>query len=191
MTAEPDRHTKRVALLRRGLMGAAGLAALALVGLSNLDRFGQSDDTRLRLGAGGPVIDNPDYQGRTQDGRAYRLSGATASTPKAGETRLTDPALSLDAGDTAPAMNVKAAEALLVTGEKARLQGQVEMRLSDGHVLKTQRLSVDLVNEILTVPERLTIDGPQLDMRAATLEGQLDRALYEMRDVEMTLRRGE
>ena len=104
MAKDPSTHSMRVKLLRRLLIGAAALTALALVGLSNLDRFAGPNMLLDAIRALGPAVDNPDYQGRTAGGRAYRLTGADARADENNNMILRRPLLQLAALADAPAV---------------------------------------------------------------------------------------
>lgn len=189
MAANPSTHTRNVALLRRLLLGAAVLAALALIGLSNTQRFSGAENGTgtLRLTGTGPVIDNPDYQGRTATGRAYQLTGETARADDNKATILRAPRLVLAATPSDAAVDMTAGLARLVSGEMADLQEDVRVTMSDGYILTTQKLLSDLRTQTLTAPQAISLDGPDMALRAASLHGQLDTNIYTLRDVRLRL----
>lgn len=179
----------RVKLLRRLLIGAAALSALALVGLSNLDRFAGPNMLLDAIRALGPAVDNPDYQGRTASGRAYRLTGADARADENNNMILRRPLLQLAALADAPAVTINAAEAYLQQGEEAVMQGSVRMDMSDGNQLRTQKLIARLDAETVSIPQPLAITGPQINLTADRLTGNLDSRVFTLDNVSMTLDR--
>lgn len=187
MAETPSTHTNRVKILRRTLIAAAILAAFALVGLSNLDRFGGQDALLDALRATGPSIDDPDYQGRTASGRAYRLSAAGASADENDDTVLRLPVFRLAAHAGAQALTLRADAARFSPSEEAVMQGGVKMDMSDGHMLNTQRLIARLQTDTVSVPQELTITGPELDMRADSMKGDLAAQIFTLENVSMTL----
>ena len=187
MAENPSTHTNRVKILRRLLIGAALLAALALVGLSNLDRFGGQSALLTALRATGPAIDNPDYQGRTANGRAYRLTGAAAQADENDDTVLRLPVFELAALADAPAVIIKADEARLRHGQEAVMQGNVKMEMSDANRLHTQKLIARIETDTVSVPQELTITGPEIDMRADSMTGNLDSQIFTLENISMTL----
>lgn len=196
MDDNPSSYTKKVIWLRRLLIGGAALAALALIALSNTQRFNAPEGAdglsgALRLSGGGPVIDNPDYQGRTAAGRAYRLTGANARADDNRGTILRAPRLVLAATPTDAAVEMTADMARLVGGDRAELQENVRVTLSDGHILQTQNLISDLQAQTLTAPQAIRLDGPDMALRAASLEGQLENNIFTLRAVRLRLQRGD
>ena len=189
MAKDPSTHSMRVKLLRRLLIGAAALTALALVGLSNLDRFAGPNMLLDAIRALGPAVDNPDYQGRTASGRAYRLTGADARADENNNMILRRPLLQLAAMADAPAVTINAAEAYLQQGEEAVMQGSVRMDMSDGNQLRTQKLIARLDAETVSIPQPLAITGPQINLTADRLTGNLDSRVFTLDNVSMTLDR--
>ena len=189
MAKDPSTHSMRVKLLRRLLIGAAALTALALVGLSNLDRFAGPNMLLDAIRALGPAVDNPDYQGRTASGRAYRLTGADARADENNNMILRRPLLQLAALADAPAVTINAAEAHLQQGEEAVMQGSVRMDMSDGNQLRTQKLIARLDAETVSIPQPLAITGPQINLTADRLTGNLDSRVFTLDNVSMTLDR--
>lgn len=189
MAKDPSTHSMRVKLLRRLLIGAAALSALALVGLSNLDRFAGPNMLLDAISALGPAVDNPDYQGRTASGRAYRLTGADARADETNNMILRRPLLQLAALADAPAVTINAAEAYLQQGEEAVMQGSVRMDMSDGNQLRTQKLIARLDAETVSIPQPLAITGPQINLTADRLTGNLDSRVFTLDNVSMTLDR--
>ena len=189
MAKDPSTHSMRVKLLRRLLIGAAALTALALVGLSNLDRFAGPNMLLDAIRALGPAVDNPDYQGRTASGRAYRLTGADARADENNNMILRRPLLQLAALADAPAVTINAAEAYLQQGEEAVMQGSVRMDMSDGNQLRTQKLIARLDAETVSIPQPLAIAGPQINLTADRLTGNLDSRVFTLDNVSMTLDR--
>ena len=189
MAKDPSTHSMRVKLLRRLLIGAAALSALALVGLSNLDRFAGPNMLLDAIRALGPAVDNPDYQGRTASGRAYRLTGADARADENNNMILRRPLLQLAALADAPAVTINAAEAHLQQGEEAVMQGSVRMDMSDGNQLRTQKLIARLDAETVSIPQPLAITGPQINLTADRLTGNLDSRVFTLDNVSMTLDR--
>ena len=189
MAKDPSTHSMRVKLLRRLLIGAAALTALALVGLSNLDRFAGPNMLLDAIRALGPAVDNPDYQGRTASGRAYRLTGADARADENNNMILRRPLLQLAALADAPAVTINAAEAHLQQGEEAVMQGSVRMDMSDGNQLRTQKLIARLDAETVSIPQPLAIAGPQINLTADRLTGNLDSRVFTLDNVSMTLDR--
>ena len=189
MAKDPSTHSMRVKLLRRLLIGAAALTALALVGLSNLDRFAGPNMLLDAIRALGPAVDNPDYQGRTASGRAYRLTGADARADENNNMILRRPLLQLAALADAPAVTINAAEAYLQQGEEAVMQGSVRMDMSDGNQLRTQKLIARLDAETVSIPQPLAITGPQINLTADRLTGNLDSRVFTLDNVSMTLDR--
>lgn len=189
MAKDPSTHSMRVKLLRRLLIGAAALTALALVGLSNLDRFAGPNMLLDAIRALGPAVDNPDYQGRTAGGRAYRLTGADARADENNNMILRRPLLQLAALADAPAVTINAAEAYLQQGEEAVMQGSVRMDMSDGNQLRTQKLIARLDAETVSIPQPLAITGPQINLTADRLTGNLDSRVFTLDNVSMTLDR--
>ena len=189
MAKDPSTHSMRVKLLRRLLIGAAALTALALVGLSNLDRFAGPNMLLDAIRALGPAVDNPDYQGRTANGRAYRLTGADARADENNNMILRRPLLQLAALADAPAVTINAAEAYLQQGEEAVMQGSVRMDMSDGNQLRTQKLIARLDAETVSIPQPLAITGPQINLTADRLTGNLDSRVFTLDNVSMTLDR--
>lgn len=190
MQNNQSQHTKRVTLLRRVLVGGAALAGLALIGLSNTERFTTAPmDGDIRLSGSGPVVDNPDYQGRTAAGRAYRLQGKTARNLEDNTALLSTPRLAIAATADAAAINITADEARLKSGEQALLRGAVEAGLSDGNRLTTAELSVNISTQDMAVPQELAIDGPQIKLRAARMDGNLETQIFTLQAISMTLQR--
>lgn len=189
MAKDPSTHSMRVKLLRRLLIGAAALSALALVGLSNLDRFAGPNMLLDAIRTLGPAVDNPDYQGRTASGRAYRLTGADARADENNNMILRRPLLQLAALADAPAVTINAAEAYLQQGEEAVMQGSVRMDMSDGNQLRTQKLIARLDAETVSIPQPLAITGPQINLTADRLTGNLDSRVFTLDNVSMTLDR--
>lgn len=191
MADDPLHHTKRIALLRRVLLGGALLAALALFSLSNMDRFGDVSDA-LSLSGSGPLVDTPDYRGRTDSGRAYRLTGETARQADDG-TQITAPTLELaamgsDGGPTYLHADKARFETIGGAGALARLSGNIELFLADGHVMKTDKLTANMDTQTLSAPHRLTLRGPQLNLDATRLEGDLSASIFVFHDLTMTLK---
>lgn len=187
MADTPSIHTKRVKILRRVLMAAALLVALALIGFSNLDRFAGQSALLTALRATGPSIDNPDYQGRTASGRAYRLTGAGAQADENDDTVLRLPVFELAALADTPAITIRADEARLRQGQEAVMQGNVKMEMSDGNRLNTQKLIARVETDSVSVPDELTITGPEIDMRADRMDGNLDSQIFTLENISMTL----
>ena len=188
MQTNPSHHTKRVKRLRRILLGAALLAVASLVGLSNLDRFSERQGLSgtLSLSQDGPAIDRPDYQGRTASGRDYRLTGANARADTQNATLLNLPVLALAALADNPAVTMTADLARLQNGTDAVMQGNVRVHMGDGHVLQTETLEAELDAQMLSVPSKLSIDGPQLRLDADSLEGRLDTEIFTFTNTSMT-----
>lgn len=191
MALNPSSYSKRVALLRRILLGAAVLAALALIGLSNLDRFGAQNGLLEAIRATGPAIANPDYQGRTTSGRAYRLTGESAAANEDGVSILRRPVLSVAGLAESPAVNIKADEARLSQGDEAVMQGAVRMQMSNGNRLSTEKLRSRLSDQSIAIPEPLVIDGPQMQMTADRLTGNLDSQIFMLDNVSITVKRAQ
>lgn len=189
MPDHPSTHSKRVIILRRALVAAAALAALALVGLSNLDRFTGPNALLDAIRASGPSIDNPVYQGRTASGRAYRLTGASAAANDAEATILRRPVLALAALAENPAVDIRADEARLSRNDEAVMQGAVVMAMSNGNRLSTEKLITHLDDQSIAIPEPLLIDGPQIHMTADKLTGNLDSQIYTLDNVSVTVER--
>ena len=189
MAKDPSTHSMRVKLLRRLLIGAAALTALALVGLSNLERFAGPNMLSDAIRAIGPAVDNPDYQGRTASGRAYRLTGADARADENNDTILRRPLLQLAALADAPAVTINAAEAHLQQGGEAVMQGSVRMDMSDGNQLKTQKLIARLDSDTVSIPQPLAITGPQINLTADRLTGNLESRVFTLDNVSITLDR--
>ena len=187
MADNPSIHTNRVKILRRILMAAALVVALALIGFSNLDRFAGQGALLTALRATGPSIDNPDYQGRTVSGRAYRITGAGAQADANNDTVLRLPVFELAALDDAPALTIKADEARLRQGQEAVMQGNVRMDMSDGNRLTTQKLIARVEADTVSAPHELTITGPEIDMRADRMDGNLDSQVFTLENISMTL----
>lgn len=191
MALNPSSYSKRVALLRRILLGAAVLAALALIGLSNLDRFGAQNGLLEAIRATGPAIANPDYQGRTTSGRAYRLTGESAAANEDGVSILRRPALNVAGLAESPEVNIKADEARLSQGDEAVMQGAVRMQMSNGNRLSTEKLRSRLSDQSIAIPEPLVIDGPQIQMTADRLTGNLDSQIFMLDNVSITVKRAQ
>lgn len=191
MDDNPSSYTKKVIWLRRVLIGGAVLAALALIALSNTDRFAgaQGDGNSLRFSGAEPVIDNPDYQGQTAAGRAYRLTGTTARRDGNNDTILRAPRLVFAATPEDGAMEITAGLARLAAGDKASLQNNVRFAMQDGYLLQTQKLVSNLRAQSLSAPQPVTIDGPDIAVRAASLDGQLDKKIFTLKAVKMRLER--
>lgn len=187
MHENPSHHSKRVIILRRVLIGAAIAAALALVGLSSLERFVGQSTLLEAIRASGPAVDNPDYQGRTTSGRAYQLTGASAFTDDNEDTILRLPLLQLAAMADAPAITIKAGEAHLRQGDEALMHGDVRMDMSDGNRLNTEKLIAQLDDQTVLVPQPLVISGPQINLTADSLDGNLDSQIYVLENVSLTL----
>lgn len=191
MPENPSTHSKRVIILRRALVAAAALAALALVGLSNLDRFTGPNALLDAIRASGPSIDNPVYQGRTASGRAYRLTGESAATNDAEATILRLPVLAMAALADNPAVDIRADEARLSPSDEAVMQGAVVMAMSNGNRLSTEKLITDLTDQSVAIPAPLLIDGPQMHMTADKLSGNLDSQIYTLDNVSVTVKRAQ
>lgn len=192
MAVDPLHHSKRITLLRRLLLGAAILAALALFSLSNMDRFGEVSGT-LSLTGSGPRVDIPDYRGRTDDGRAYRLSGETARQTDDG-TQITAPILELASqGEDSRPTRISADMARFETdsddGTMAHLRGHIEVLLGDGHALKTDALSANITAQTLRAAQPLTVRGPQLNLNAERFDGDTGAQIFVFHDLTMTLER--
>jgi LPS export ABC transporter protein LptC len=169
-------------------LGGAGLAALSLLGLSNLDRFGERA-TKLTL-SGGPIIQSPDFQGRTKTGRAYRISGETARRDGTADTLLSQPRITLAATADSDAANFRADEARLTStadSDLAQLSGTIIGEMGDGTILKTENLDADLKTQMLSVPQSLSLNGPQLNLTAQNLNGDMSGQIYTLMKVDMRL----
>lgn len=191
MDANPSNHTRKVIWLRRSLIVVAMIAALALIGLSNTQRFAPRNEAggSFRLSSSGPVIDNPDYQGRTEAGRAYRLTGTLAQTGENNDTYIRTPRLVFAATSDQAEVQINAAMGQLFENDKAILNGKVSLNMSDGHKLQTQELISNLNAQTITAPQNLSIDGPNITMRASSLDGQLDKNIFTLHNVDIRLNR--
>ena len=67
------------------------------------------------------------------------------------------------------------------------MQGNVKMEMSDGNRLNTQKLIARVETDTVSVPHELTITGPEIDMRADRMDGNLDSQIFTLETVSMTL----
>ena len=191
--AHIEAYSQRIIHLRRILP----IIAVLLLGLlvlaanpdfshnSTHDATPDNEDSRL-------LIDQPVFDGRLTDGRAYRFSALQGAQKNDGTMVFRSAQLNVAANGAKPSIFFTANEGFFdpqQSGENAvaRLAGNVVAKTSDGHELRAPKMEMRLNDAVWLAEKGLTMQGPSGTLRAAQLEADDKAAIYHFRNIQMRL----
>ena len=191
--AHIEAYSQHITRLRRILPIIAVLLLGLLVLAANPDFSRKSthdatpdnEDSRL-------LIDQPVFDGRLTDGRAYRFSALQGAQKNDGTMVFRSARLNVAANDAKPSIFFTANEGFFdpqQSGENAvaRLAGNVVAKTSDGHELRAPKMEMRLNDAVWLAEKGLTMQGPSGTLRAAQLEADDKAAIYHFRNIQMRL----
>lgn len=191
--AHIEAYSQRITRLRRILP----IIAVLLLGLlvlaanpdfsrkSNHDATPDNEDSRL-------LIDQPVFDGRLTDGRAYRFSALQGAQKNDGTMVFRSAQLNVAANGAKPSIFFTANEGFFDPQQNgknavARLAGNVVAKTSDGHELRAPKMEMRLNDAVWLAEKGLTMQGPSGTLRAAQLEADDKAAIYHFRNIQMRL----
>ena len=191
--AHIEAYSQRIIHLRRILP----IIAVLLLGLlvlaanpdfsrnSTHDATPDNEDNRL-------LIDQPVFDGRLTDGRAYRFSALQGAQKNDGTMVFRSARLNVAANGAKPSIFFTANEGFFDPQQNgknavARLAGNVVAKTSDGHELRAPKMEMRLNDAVWLAEKGLTMQGPSGTLRAAQLEADDKAAIYHFRNIQMRL----
>ena len=191
--AHIEAYSQRIIHLRRILP----IIAVLLLGLlvlaanpdfsrnSTHDTTPDNEDNRL-------LIDQPVFDGRLTDGRAYRFSALQGAQKNDGTMVFRSAQLNVAANGAKPSIFFTANEGFFDPQQNgknalARLAGNVVAKTSDGHELRAPKMEMRLNDAVWLAEKGLTMQGPSGTLRAAQLEADDKAAIYHFRNIQMRL----
>ena len=191
--AHIEAYSQRIIHLRRILPIIAVLLLGLLVLAANPDfsrnstHDGTPDNEDNRL-----LIDQPVFDGRLTDGRAYRFSALQGAQKNDGTMVFRSAQLNVAANGAKPSIFFTANEGFFDPQQNgknavARLAGNVVAKTSDGHELRAPKMEMRLNDAVWLAEKGLTLQGPSGTLRAAQLEADDKAAIYRFRNIQMRL----
>lgn len=170
------RYSRLVALMKVALpLGAVAL--IAAIFLSARDRGDLTDiftpEELARLGAG-LRLDNPRFAGVTDKGEPFvvRADWALPDSAMPRVIELEEPRGEIDLND-GRTVRVRAETGLLDrAAETATLRGSVRLETSDGYLIETGHVGVDLEERTARAPGTVTASGPRGTVEAGSMRAR-------------------
>jgi hypothetical protein len=191
--AHIEAYSQRIIHLRRILPIIAFmlLGLLLLAANPDFSRKGDNDaaqenaDNRL-------LIDQPEFNGRLVDGRAYRFSARQGAQKNNGSMVFFGAQLDVAANGVKPSIFFTAKEGFFdpqQSGQNAmaRLAGNVVAKTGDGYELRAPEMEMRLSETLWLAEKGIAMQGPNGILRAARLQADDNEGIYRFRNIQMRL----
>ena len=191
--AHVEAYSQRIIHLRR-ILPVIAILLLGLLVLAAIPDFSRNvnndatpdnEDNHL-------LIDQPVFDGRLTDGRAYRFAALQGAQKNDGTMVFRSAQLNVAANGAKPSIFFTANEGFFDPQQNgknavARLAGNVVAKTSDGHELRAPKMEMRLNDAVWLAEKGLTMQGPSGTLRAAQLEADDKAAIYHFRNIQMRL----
>ena len=194
--AHVEAYSQRIIHLRR-ILPVIAILLLGLLVLAAIPDFSRNvnndatpdnEDNHL-------LIDQPVFDGRLTDGRAYRFAALQGAQKNDGTMVFRSAQLNVTADGAKPSIFFTADEGFFdpqQSGQNAvaRLTGNVVAKTGDGHELRAPKMEMRLNDSVWLAEKGVTMQGPSGTLRAAQLEADDKAAIYRFRKIQMRLNGG-
>lgn len=186
-------YSRRIARLRLILPIIAVLLLALLVLAANPDLALISNDDAAPENAGHRLlINDPVFDGRVPDGRAYRLTALQGMQKDDGIMAFTNAQMNIAANEQNPSLFFTANKGVLhpPTGphaSTAQLSGNVVVTTGDGYQITAPQIAISLADALWRAEDGVTMQGRDSTLRAARLEADETGGVYRFENIRMRL----